>query len=113
MSKQRQHFKFNDQTLLNLLLNERGMSREQYIKWATRHFELNRAKEVQSQTQPKEEKFTPTGEVRWSTTTIWHTPKWLITTTKYGRIKDIQVRPRSVVQTPLVQWRRKRTMEPH
>lgn len=113
MNKSLPKLKFDDQTLLLLLLNERGMSRAQYIKWATRKYELQQRTLLEHITTPAPTGLTPSGQPRWSNSTVWSTPNWLITTTRYGRIKDIQVRQRSVVRTPTIQYRRRRTMEPH
>ena len=94
-------FKLTDRLLLELLLKQNKMTYVQFVKDTERKYNIKNAKQIGTLKTDSKNINPRTGETFYANELVFDTGTHLLKTTEYGRIKDIEEKPRSVT-TPKV-----------
>lgn len=108
--KQPKPYNLDDKILLILLLKQTKQTRREFEQRVIKQFNLNAMTKVDTIRVEHKAKLPGTDQPLYSEDTIYDSGNYLVKTTKYGRIKDIQSKPRSVIK-PQVIVKRKRTFQ--
>ena len=101
-------FKLDDKILLELLLKQTRITRKGHQANVIKQFNLKSAKLVDTVRITNTKKLPGTETPLYTDYQIWDTGAYLVKTTLYGRVVDIQQKARSVV-APKVVIKKKRT----
>jgi hypothetical protein len=94
--------KLDDSILLTLLLKQCKMTAKAWTAEVSRKYNLHKAELLSSEVVNHPAINPKTEQPYFSEEQIWDTGYHLVKTTKYGRIKDIEMKPRSVVNPKIV-----------
>jgi hypothetical protein len=103
-------FKLDDSILLALLLKQNKRTKNKWMAEVNKQFNLSKATLI-STTRVTHTKTIPgTSDKMFTDYDIWDTGRHLVKATKYGRIVDIEVKAKSVINQPKVIIKKKRTI---
>lgn len=101
-------FKLDDTALLNLLLKQNRMTRADWARKVAKQFNLDGAKFVSTLREEQYHKLPGSDQNVYTDYKIYDTGRYLVKTTKYDRVKEIQQKA-VVVTKPQVTVKKKRT----
>lgn len=101
--------KVDDTILLNLLLAQNKMTRRDYVSQVQKKYNLKHAVLIQSDKELLNKSNPITNEPAYRNYDLYSSGKYMIKTTKYGRILDIISKPVSQVEVQ-VKIKKKRTI---
>lgn len=110
-NEQMKHFKFTDSMLLELALKQLKLTKKQFQIQQHRFLNLNKVTFVGEVETPTQKTF-PTEDTKiFAKEHIFSSETHLIKTTKYGRIKSVEAKPKANPTKPVVIIKQKRKIE--